>query len=758
MAGGQLRDLEHFVDILETLDAIVWEADASTFEFTYVSDGAQRILGYPVDQWIGNPGFWESLIHPYDRASTVRFCLAASRDGRDHQFDYRAVTADGRIVWLHDVVRVVPDDGGTARLLRGVMTDITDRVEAKAQLARSEERYRLLSELTSDYAWSVRRNAEGVFVFEWATDAIEKVHARRPDEVIGMPWISVVHRDDHAAFEDMVRQISLGEPTRRELRVVRPDGTVRWVSAVARRADTPEGVERIVGSSRDITARKRAEQELDASERRFRAVFDNAPLGISTVDLDGHPVLFNQPLVDMLGYPPEQLRRMTFLDFTYPDDAQEDWRLYQELQRGERDSYTLEKRYVTADGSIRWVQLTASLIRGDDGRPICGIGIVHDISDRKEGERERERLQQQLLQSQKMEAIGRLAGGVAHDFNNILAAIVNYAAFIRDDAHDAKAVASDAEQIIAAAENAATLTRQLLVFSRREVANPTPLDLGAVVKEHSKMLRRMLGENIDLVVEAAPVLPPVFADRIQIEQVLLNLAVNARDAMPAGGPLTISLRQIDDGRIRLTVTDAGIGMPDSVRARAFEPFFTTKEAARGTGLGLATVYGIVESVGGEIHLHSAEGRGTTVEILLPVADHGPEGAVDAGAASPHGTETLTILLVEDSAQVRDIARRLLERDGHDVTTAADAHEALRVTHTAPAPFDVVITDVVMPGMSGFELGRELRQRFPGVAVVYMSGYPQGVVDAQGPLDGPLVEKPFTIEEMRRGIVEGLSRL
>lgn len=882
MGVGQLRDLEHFVEILDSLDAIVWEADASTFEFTYVSDGATRILGYPVEEWIGNPGFWESLIHPIDRDDTVAFCSAAVRESRDHRFEYRALAADGRVVWLDDVVRVVTDPDGETRLLRGVMTDvtarkaaeaeraravealreseqrfraqyeglphpaytwravdddfileginpaasqftrgnldalvgsrlssenfadrpdiamdirecfrrrarverqivfsrfidkerhiltsyvfippdrviahgvdITDQVEARARLAESEERYRLLAELTSDYAWSVAREDNGDFVFEWVTDAIEQVHGRRPDEVVGSRWLDVVHPDDRDAYHETLRELLAGKHVEVELRILRPDGEVRWISGVARRADSSDGKVRIVGSSCDITERKRAEEELEASERRFRAVFDHAPLGISTVDLDGRLVLFNQALVDMLGYSPEQLRRMRFVDFSHPEDGQENLRLYQELQHGNRDSYTMEKRYITADGTMRWGQLVASLIRDEEGEPICGIAIVQDVTERKEAEGERERLQQQLLQSQKMDAIGRLAGSVAHDFNNILGAILTYAEFIRENPRDAEVVAKDAAEIMAAAERAATLTRQLLVFSRRETPQVVMLDLGMIVTDHSRMLRRMLGATIELVVEITPDVSAIVADRIQMEQVLLNLAVNARDAMPSGGALTISVTAADDGRVRLAVTDEGIGMAPEVQARAFEPFYTTKDPAHGTGLGLATVYGIVEALGGEIRLHSVEDDGTEVEILLPPADDVAIDRVSSDVLPDVAPPTVSILVVEDDDQLRNIIKRMLEREGHEVSVAADAGQALRLAHGV----DLVITDVVMPGTSGVELGRELRRRRPETAIVYISGYPRDVVEQDGDLDGPLVEKPFTIADLRAGIADAFA--
>ena len=773
MAGGAGYDLRHFADILDTLDAIVWEADASTFEFTYVSDGATAILGYPPAAWIGVPGFWESLIHPAEREEVVRFCITATRECRDHRFEYRAIAADGRVVWLEDVVRVVADETGRARLIRGVMTDVTARKEAESRHSRavealteseealreSEERYRLLSELTSDYAWSVRVQPGGEIVVEWVTGAFEEVFGQPFNDELMNDWTRLVHPDDHELAFGLLNRMLLGEAVEVEVRLARPDGNTCWVAVVAQPLRNIDGtIDRIVGSARDVTERRRAEEELRSSERRFRAVFDHAPVGISTVDLDGRMLLFNQHLLEMLGYSAERLRGMSFTEFTHPDDVKKDWDLYQALLRDERDHYEIEKRYIRADGSTIWVRLIGSLIRDDDGAAVGGVAMIQDISERHRAREAREELQYRLMQSQKLEAVGRLAGGIAHDFNNVLNAILNYAEFIRDNPDDPDAVRSDATEIFDAGRRAAALVRQLLVFSRRETPRPQRLHLSNVVREHAKLLERTLGEDVLLSFDLADDVPVIVADRLQIEQVLLNLAVNARDAMPSGGRLDIGVRTEAPDRVALTVRDNGAGMSEDVKRRAFEPFFTTKAPGTGTGLGLSMVYGVVQDMGGLIDIRSGEDLGTKITITLPAAANGGDAMASTEAPTLEApAEVMEVLLVEDEAPLRKLVGRLLAKDGHEVIAAADGNEALAIASERDHPVDLLLTDVVMPGMSGIELAKRLREKWPDLAVLYVSGYPRDVVEVQGDIEGELLEKPFTADALREVIARVTNR-
>jgi two-component system, cell cycle sensor histidine kinase and response regulator CckA len=423
------------------------------------------------------------------------------------------------------------------------------------------------------------------------------------------------------------------------------------------------------------------------------------------------------------------------------------------------------------DGSTFPAEISLSAIDTDEG--ILITAAVRDVTERlkvqAERERlksqaERDRLEAQLHQSQRLESLGQLAGGVAHDFNNLLGVISNYAAFVSEEvAKDApqvqwQAVRQDIEQVERAAERGAGLTRQLLAFARREVVQPRVLNLNNLVANIDQLLIRTLGEHVELVINLAEDLGPVFADPGQIEQVLVNLAVNARDAMPKGGTLTIETAntQVDEAYaadrpnfqlgsyVSVKVGDTGTGIPKEVIDRVFEPFFTTKATGEGTGLGLATVYGIIAQAGGTVRIYSEPGLGTTVTVLLPLTDRASESA-HASSRKRKGGGGEVVLLVEDEAAVREVTRRILDRNGYQVLAAASGLEAIDVVTGQNGHIDVLLTDVVMPKMLGKEVADRVTDLQPGVRVLFMSGYTQGLLSAQGVLEPGLnlIEKPFS---------------
>ncbi len=427
------------------------------------------------------------------------------------------------------------------------------------------------------------------------------------------------------------------------------------------------------------------------------------------------------------------------------------------------------------DGSTFPAEISLSAI--DTGAGILVMAAVRDVTERLELQAERERLktqterdrlERQLYQSQRLESLGQLAGGVAHDFNNLLAVISNYAAFVAEEVasrtpqDEWQAVRQDIQQIERATERAAALTRQLLAFARRDVIQPRSLNLNHVIEGIEQLLVRTLGEHVELSNDLATGLSPVLADPGQIEQVLVNLAVNARDAMPAGGKLIISTTSTNvdadhaasrvglaPGRyVSLKVSDTGTGMSQEVIDRAFEPFFTTKAKGGGTGLGLATVYGIVSQLGGYVQIYSEPGLGTTFTILLPETSRPAEEPSSAPPAARGGAGE-TVLVVEDEAAMREVTRRILTRNGYQVITAVNGLNAIEVAASHPGDIDVLVTDVVMPQMLGKEAADRIRALYPAVAVLFMSGYTQGVLDTQGVLEADvnLIEKPFTEESL-----------
>jgi nitrogen-specific signal transduction histidine kinase len=406
------------------------------------------------------------------------------------------------------------------------------------------------------------------------------------------------------------------------------------------------------------------------------------------------------------------------------------------------------------------------------GRPTHFLAVKEDITERKKAEEELRQTHELLLQSQKIEAVGRLAGGVAHDFNNLLGVIIGHGELARATVPSPHPARARLEQILAAALRAADLTRQLLAFSRRQVLQPRVLDLNFIVKDTEKLLRRLIGEDIDLVAHLPPDLGRVKADPGQVSQVLMNLAVNARDAMPDGGVLTIETANVEVDSayarahapvqpgpyVQLQVRDTGVGMDEAVRQRVFEPFFTTKPEGVGTGLGLSTVYGIVKQSGGYVWVESTPGRGTTFTIHLPRVE-GPEEP----RAEPLNTEVRakggeTILVVEDQANLRELICEVLEDNGYSVLSARDPREALSLVEAHGGRIDLLLTDVVMPGMSGHELAGELTPQRPAMRVLYMSGYTSDIIAGRGVLQEglQLLEKPFTSLSLTRRVRQVLD--
>jgi len=411
------------------------------------------------------------------------------------------------------------------------------------------------------------------------------------------------------------------------------------------------------------------------------------------------------------------------------------------------------------------VQLSVRAVRNADRQVHYYETFVRDVTEQR-------RLQQQLVQSQKMEAVGRLAGGIAHDFNNLLTVITTYCDLLLEDLAREDPKRDDVEQVRKAADGAAALTRQLLAFSRQQVLEPKVLNMSAVVSGVEKMLRRVIGEDVDLATALDPDVGSVKADVGQLEQVLMNLAVNARDAMPTGGKLTIEItnaehdpdyaREQEAEAVRrfvmLAVSDTGIGMDEATKARIFEPFFTTKEPGKGTGLGLATVYGIVKQSGGFIWVYSELGRGTTFKIYLPRVDAAAEGvAATTRSDLPRGTET--VLLVEDAAAVRAVTRHVLERQGYAVLEASHGAAALELAANHAGPIHLLLTDVIMPGLSGRQVADRLTALRPDTQVLYASGYTDDAVVRHGVLESGIayLQKPFTTESLARKVREVLDR-
>lgn len=497
---------------------------------------------------------------------------------------------------------------------------------------------------------------------------------------------------------------------------------------------------------RDVTVRERRRMVRDG-DRRFQTIFDAAPMGIVQCDMEGRVLETNPAVQRMLGYSREELRGMHFREFTHSEDVQQDLDLFQELVDGKRESYELELRYLGKAAATGWVRLTVSLIRAVDRKPQFAIGMTEDITERK-------RAEQRLREAQKMEVVGRLVGGVAHDFNNLLTGITLYTDLLIAGLPADSRLLHHAEEIRMAGEQGAALIQQLLAISRQQVIEPRILCLNEIITNTRNLLSRLLGEQFTLETHLDANLGRVKMDPAQVQQILFNLVLNARDAMSQGGKILVETRNCEGclsesapapdapPGVMLIVTDWGCGMNAETQSHLFEPFFTTKASGRGTGLGLATVYNIVKNNGGTIHVESELGRGTQCTVRLPrVADLEPAGKVSTYSPD-FGSET--ILLVEDNIAVRQAAKRILTECGYEVLEARSGPEALNLSREYKKAIDLLLADVVMPGVSGREVAHQLCLERPEMKVLYMTGYePESAEPGDGREPVVFFRKPFT---------------
>ena len=559
--------------------------------------------------------------------------------------------------------------------------------------------------------------------------------------------------------EDRAQLRATGFLPLRERAYVHKDG--RHIPALVGSAAL-EGTTEFISYVADISERKRAEEALRASEAQYRALFDLSPFPKALFDLETRRFLaVNEAAVRHYGYSREELVGMTVDDLQPPHELpQYRKRVATDRPGAERSA---RRKHRKKDGSVLEVELTCHRLTLE-GRE-CVLAVALDVTERSNMER-------QMREAQKMEAIGNLAGGIAHDFNNLLSVVLSYSEILAAGLKAGDPMRADLGEISAAGKRAADLTRQLLAFSRRQVLQPRALDLGTVVSGVTRMLQRLVGEDVEMSVVAAPGLGTVMADPGQVEQVLMNLVVNARDAMPDGGKLTIETSNVEldadyarshpdvvaGGYVMLAVTDTGSGMSAATRERIFEPFFTTKENGKGTGLGLSTVFGIVRQSGGNVWVYSEPGEGTTFKVYLPLADGAFVPAVDVAADTRSGSGTETILLVEDEEPVRTLARTILERAGYRVLEAQSGGDALLICEQHPARIHVLVTDVVMPRMSGRQLAERLCAVRPEMKVLFMSGYTDRSIVRHGILDSDVayLQKPITPGLLTRRVREVLD--
>ncbi len=773
--------------LVEHARVVIWESLPVSFDYSYVSPFAGELLGIPHSDWL-QPGFWERHVHPDDLDRVRQIALQEGQAGRSYRIEYRLVGVDNRVVWVDDTVTVVTQ-GDRVVALRGVMVDITDRKQSEVTVLQTEQRLNILSELTRSIAYALHRRPDGATRVSWSTPHFGSISGFTPEEVNESGWESIVHPDDRPRAQTMVDRAVAGETVRGPLRYITRDGAIRHVLHYMAPFQHDALGTTLLGAVVDVTEWKAAEQALNASQARFREIADaiNDIFWMVSVP-DGQLVYINNAWERVWGQPISELctANSTFLQNIHPDDRPDVIAQFRRFCRfPQSESYDVHYRIVRPDGEIRHIADRGTPVANPDGAIDRVIGVARDIT-------EQWLLQQQLLQSQKMEAFGRMAGGIAHDFNNWLTVIIGTCDSLRNSIHVDDSRRQAVETIEAAGQHAASLTRQLLAVSSRQMLSPRLLDLNATIQQLEPMLRRLLGEDLIVTTQLAPDLDLIHADVSQIEQVIVNLAVNARDAMPKTGELRIDTRNVTidanevldaalplvPGRyVRLTVSDTGTGMTEKVRRHLFEPFFTTKPTGKGSGLGLATVLGIVRQSRGDISVESTRGVGTTFRLLFPahpsptpstdraggdtptVVQLPPEPAMIAPPDEQPPAVPTTVLLVEDEAAVRKVVSAILKRRGFLVLEAPDGEAAQSLATRHARDIQLVVTDVVMPGLCGRQLADDLRLRIPGVPILFTSGHTDEALINHGIEQNSeaFLQKPFTPQLLLAKVQHLLTR-
>jgi two-component system, cell cycle sensor histidine kinase and response regulator CckA len=721
-----------------------------------LNHAAEHLFGYP-ERAVAGRLVRELDVLPgveIERARHLETRVDSASTAESAEFDIRR--ADGSAARVEARVNRVVLDGQETLLV--MARDVTERRRTEAQVLR------LSTALEAAVNAVVIARPDGAI--EWVNSAFTRLTGYALDEVRGHnPRLLKSGVHGPAFYEDLWGSIGRGEPWTGRLVNRRKDGSLYTEEMTITPVRGADGrISHFIAIKEDVTAREAAAAAVRASEARLRAAFEHTAVGIIHAGPDGRLLRVNPRLGEMLGYAPEALVGRDFREITHPEDLAANLASYESVLTGERDEYHLEKRYLHRHGHAVWAHVTTAAVRDDAGQVEYFISVAEDITQRRA-------LEQQLYQVQKIEAVGRLAGGVAHDFNNLLTIIRGETELALADAAAGGAVTESLLSIARAADRATTLTGRLLAFSRKQVIEPSTIPIRTFLEDTQRMLHRLVEERIAVRLEVAGDVGVVSADRDQLEQVLLNLVVNARDAITGEGTITVGARDVElteefaathpgarAGRyVMITVTDTGCGMSEEVRAHAFEPFYTTKPRGKGTGLGLATCFGIVKQSGGYIWIDTDVGVGTEVRVYLPAVEAVADPP-ERETIVPAGPEGEVVLLVEDEDAVRRLARRVLEAGGYGVFEAADGHAALRVLEEHPVTIHLLLTDVVMPGLGGRETAARALERCPDLRVLFMSGYLddellRGLVEGDA---AALLRKPFSREQLLHAVRDALD--
>jgi len=610
-------------------------------------------------------------------------------------------------------------------------------------LRESEQRFRALAVAARE---AVLINDNGII--REANHALLTLLGYQREELIGRNGLELLAPESVAAVATSIA--SAGSGGTAEIVLMTKTGERRLVESSSE-AIVYQGRPMRVVTMQDLTARRAAEAALHESDERLRSAMNAARMGSWEWQFERDEITWSPQMFAVFGVSESQFEGCfgSYLSLVHADDRARTLQNIEACLQGVTTEVAFEHRVLGNDGSVRWVENRGRAFRDGSGKAVRMAGTSMDTTRRHE-------LEEQLLHSQRMEATGRLAGGIAHDFNNLLTVIMSYSELGRFNLEPSHPSFEALEQISAAAQRAATLTRQLLIFARKELVDPKVIDLNHLVESVAKLLHRVVGEDVIVSIDLAPGSASVLMDPVQCEQLLMNLAVNARDAMPAGGSLCIRT-VIEPETIRISVQDTGLGMPRSVQERAFEPFFTTKDAGKGTGLGLSTCLAIVRNAGGTIAIESEMGRGTAFHIALPRAEtDAAEGGQPHAPLMPRGNET--VLLIEDDAVVRQLTARILRRQGYKVLVATLADEALQLAADRDTRIDLFLSDVVMPGESGPSVIERLSAARPNTKVLFVSGYPGDETSRRGVDEGSFrfLAKPYSSEQLAQRVRQVLD--
>ncbi|MFB3789198.1 MAG: PAS domain S-box protein [bacterium] len=757
-AEDTLRESEYrYRTIIENTSDCVWRVSMNGVT-TFASPSVKKILGYEPEEITGRS--FKDLLTP-DSYQLVRLevdRLLRGDPGEDELiFELSFVRKDGGVIAGETRGVVIRDLEGTPIEIAGITRDVTQRKRTADALRQSQALIEKAQEVGGIGFWNTDIRT-GLLIW---SKGVYRIFGMEEDQFDNLreTFYAHVHPEDRGLIADALRvAIETENVYQVEHRIVLPSGVVRWVSEQAEVVRGPEGQPvQMIGTVQDITSRKLAEIELRDSKHRLETLIQASPVAVIVHNLHQRIILWNKAAERMFGWKESEIlgQRCPIV----PEEKQEEHqKMFQDGLRG----IPIINREVTRrrkDGSPIYVILSTAPLWNNRGQVDGVMAILVDITKQKKSEEERVKLEYQLQHSQKMEAIGKLAGGVAHDFNNLLMVIEGYSEIALNRLDPDLPIRKEIEEIRQAAGRAKMITRQLLTFSRKQQIQPILLNLNRVVSDFEKILCRLIGEDIRVITRLDPRLGTIKADPTQIEQVIANLAVNARDAMPQGGKLIIdtSNQDLDESYthqfvglqpgpyVLLAVTDTGCGMDAETLTHIFEPFFTTKSETGGTGLGLSTVYGITKQNGGHINVYSELGTGSSFKIYFPrvEAQSGDPGLPPRKDALPAGSET--ILIAEDEDPVRKLTARILLECGYRILEAASCNEAFALSRGFPEPIHLLLTDVVMPVMSGRELAAQLASERPGLKVVYMSGYTGDAVVQHGILESEtaFLQKPFT---------------